>query len=526
MDALISVIVPVYNADNYIDECVESLIKQTFDNLEIILINDGSTDKSGEKCIEWKNKDTRIVYMDKKNEGAGLTRNLGLEMAKGEYISFVDSDDWVDSKFLEELYNNIIYYDSEWAECDMYRYHQESGVKNYISCNGYCGKVFEGNDKLIYGFPSLCKTLTKKSVWIDNGLKMPDMPLEDLAIYNLVLTLCRNPCAVLKPLYYYRKARKDSVSSNLSNYLNVSKSMQYLLDGFKHFNLYEEYKEELYRFCCRFILKTLAPMMDAIEETQYFNIKSKYIQFMNDNFDEFIYKQYILIGSFNMVRVTEKVKCIGDPFNRFNFMSIISIMSENKMGLEIKHFNRYRKFMLQREMDRKVRSSIEKIKADYIFIDFIEERHDIIDINGQYYTYSDAFQETEVKLPNYNIISRFSDECQELWEISCIKYIEFLRKNFRAENVILMKNFLTENYGNLNVKENYSNLLQIKKINKLLNDYYDFFINHFEGIKILETKNSELFFTDEKFEYGKYPWHVNELYNLEISKRIEMGILL
>jgi glycosyltransferase involved in cell wall biosynthesis len=100
----ISVIIPVYNVENYLDECVDSVVKQTIKNIEIILIDDGSNDNSSVKCDEWKLKDGRIKVIHKKNEGLGLTRNCGIRAATGEYITFLDSDDYVEAETYKTVY--------------------------------------------------------------------------------------------------------------------------------------------------------------------------------------------------------------------------------------------------------------------------------------------------------------------------------------------------------------------------------------------------------------------------------------
>ncbi len=107
MEDLISVIVPVYNVEEYLDRCVESIVNQTYKNLEIILVNDGSTDNSGEKCDEWLKKDNRIKVIHKQNGGVSSARNVGLEDAKGKYITFIDSDDYVLENYVENLSNLI-----------------------------------------------------------------------------------------------------------------------------------------------------------------------------------------------------------------------------------------------------------------------------------------------------------------------------------------------------------------------------------------------------------------------------------
>ena len=102
----ISVIVPVYNVENYIEKCIESILSQTYTDFELLLINDGSSDKSGSICDAYVNKDERIRVFHKKNEGVSIARNLGIKRSLGEWICFVDSDDWVENLYLEKFVEN------------------------------------------------------------------------------------------------------------------------------------------------------------------------------------------------------------------------------------------------------------------------------------------------------------------------------------------------------------------------------------------------------------------------------------
>lgn len=115
----LSIIVPCYNTSKYINKCLDSLINQTLKNIEIILINDGSTDDT-DKIIK-SYKDKRIVYINKNNEGIGKTRNLGIELAKGEYLSFIDSDDYVSLDFCEKMYNKAERDNCDIVICDYYK---------------------------------------------------------------------------------------------------------------------------------------------------------------------------------------------------------------------------------------------------------------------------------------------------------------------------------------------------------------------------------------------------------------------
>ena len=104
---LISVIVPVYNVEKYLNKCVDSIINQTYKNLEIILVNDGSKDKSGLLCDYYKDKDSRVKVIHQKNKGGGAARNIALDLAKGVFITFVDSDDYISPQMYEYLYNQF-----------------------------------------------------------------------------------------------------------------------------------------------------------------------------------------------------------------------------------------------------------------------------------------------------------------------------------------------------------------------------------------------------------------------------------
>lgn len=113
----ISVIVPFYNVENYANRCINSIVNQTYKNLEIILVDDGSKDSSGIICDEWKDKDSRITVIHKQNGGLSDARNEGIKYATGEYIAFIDSDDFIDKDMFEVLYNNIKETDSQISVC-------------------------------------------------------------------------------------------------------------------------------------------------------------------------------------------------------------------------------------------------------------------------------------------------------------------------------------------------------------------------------------------------------------------------
>lgn len=116
-DQLISVIIPVYGVEKYLDRCIASICKQTYRNLEILLVDDGSKDSSGNICDKWANNDSRITVFHKNNGGLSSARNYGIARAKGDYVSFIDADDYVQENYIEYLYNLILKYSCDISIC-------------------------------------------------------------------------------------------------------------------------------------------------------------------------------------------------------------------------------------------------------------------------------------------------------------------------------------------------------------------------------------------------------------------------
>lgn len=129
MKNLITVVVPIYNVEKYLNKCIESILKQTYTNLEIILVDDGSTDNCGKICDEFADKDKRIIVIHKKNGGLSDARNTGINIAKGKYITFIDSDDFITENAIELLYNNIVKYRKEISVGLINTFTNENGIK-------------------------------------------------------------------------------------------------------------------------------------------------------------------------------------------------------------------------------------------------------------------------------------------------------------------------------------------------------------------------------------------------------------
>lgn len=228
----VSVIVPVYNVEKYIDKCLASLVKQTLKDIEIIIVNDGSPDNSQVIIDKYVKKYPKLVksYI-KENGGQGSARNLGLENATGEYISFVDSDDWLDYNALSEMYNLAKKTNSDIVICDMID-HYENGSTKYYNCTKY--------DSVYKVTPSACNKIFKKIIIGDirflNGEWYEDFN------FTTKFLMQNGKISTISKGYYHCNARRVSTMNNNNSLKNLDMItvIEDLIDYSKSNNLYDE----------------------------------------------------------------------------------------------------------------------------------------------------------------------------------------------------------------------------------------------------------------------------------------------
>ena len=149
MQDLISVIVPVYNVQDYLVRCVDSILAQTFRDFELILVDDGSTDRGGEMCDTLAGTDPRIRVIHKKNGGLSDARNVGIEVARGTYLSFIDSDDFVEPAMLEALYRRIKDADAQMADCGIFDCYENSRRPQHAMTEDYVCTGVEALERML-----------------------------------------------------------------------------------------------------------------------------------------------------------------------------------------------------------------------------------------------------------------------------------------------------------------------------------------------------------------------------------------
>lgn len=291
---LISVIIPVFNTEKYLKECLNSLINQTLVNIEIICINDASTDNSLNILCEYAEKDKRIKVIDLKiNKRQGGARNEGLKVAKGEYIGFVDSDDWIDIKMYQCLYEKIIEEKADICSCDYYETNSATGYIHRVESlrsDIFHLDEFEKRKRIIVEGGRLVCCLIKRNVISDNDLFFPEGVLyEDNAVGSAIFLAANSIVKVNEPFYYYRQENSSTTRSlNNYNYFDRLKTSVMFLDNLKRIGVYHLYKEEIdYRFYSFYYINSVLGCINlfsppAIKEIlfikksvkKYVNIKS------------------------------------------------------------------------------------------------------------------------------------------------------------------------------------------------------------------------------------------------------------
>lgn len=242
---LITVVVPIYNVEKYIKQCLDSLVNQTYKNLEIICVDDYGTDNSMDIVKEYANKDSRIkILKQSENRGQGEARNLGIDNASGEYIYFIDNDDFIDNDYIEKLVN-VANRTNVDIVCNsaILKYFGDNNLKNKFikSPREYdLNKVLNWDDKLLKTLPiSACCKLYKTSMLKDNKIYFAGnrLKFEDFYFWYILKTKIRSIYIIFDSVYYYRQRENSTMSVNKYNKNDCFDSL-YIIEL-----LYKYYKE-------------------------------------------------------------------------------------------------------------------------------------------------------------------------------------------------------------------------------------------------------------------------------------------
>lgn len=244
-ESKISVIVPLYNVEKYMDRCIQSIVDQTYKNLEIILVNDGSPDTSGNKAEEWKTKDSRIIVYHKQNGGLSDARNYGIERCTGEYLLFVDSDDWLSLDAIQYLYDILKKYNADFSIAGLAKSDIDKCIKNYnengLSQEEFLNLFFKVNTQIAVQYA--CGKLYKKELF--ESVRYPvGMIDEDVPTTFKIAIRSKKVAFSEKKIYYYFANNESITGSKFSkNNFDLLKAWDLVIEEADVQNCSEEIKK-------------------------------------------------------------------------------------------------------------------------------------------------------------------------------------------------------------------------------------------------------------------------------------------
>lgn len=308
---LISIVIPIYNVENYLKRCIDSVINQTYQNIEIILVDDGSTDHSLLICNSYMDKRIKIIH--KENGGLSSARNAGIDIATGHYITFIDSDDYVELNYIEELYNLIKKYNTKISMVDIVRIF-ESGKKINTSTNKeFIMSQKEFFENMLYARRDLDNSASAKLYDINlfKDVRYPlDRLYEDTATTYKLIFKCENIAVKSVSLYNYM-IRSNSIVQNSFNEkkLQIITSVKEMIDAIK--NKYPELENACLRKEAWSYLTTLSQL--ALSDVSDKNLENKLKKFIIEN------KKQLLKDKKISKKDRFGIICISISFNFYKF---------------------------------------------------------------------------------------------------------------------------------------------------------------------------------------------------------------
>jgi len=258
----VSVIVPIYNVEKYLEKCINSLLSQTLEDIQIILVNDGSKDNSGTIAKKYaeRNKD-KVIYVEKENGGLSDARNYGLKYATGDFVAFLDSDDYIEKNAYEEMYNKAIEENADYVECDfIWEYPNKAKIdKQY--------KYQNKKEMLSFVRVVAWNKLIKRSLIIEHNLEFPKgLRYEDVEFTYKLIPYINKFAYVDKPFIHY--VQREGSIANVQNErtAEIFTVLDEVIEFYKKNNIYEEYKEELEYNYARYLLCSSLKRMCKIKD--------------------------------------------------------------------------------------------------------------------------------------------------------------------------------------------------------------------------------------------------------------------
>ncbi len=285
---LVSVIVPIYNVEAYLERCVESILQQTYEHIEIILVDDGSPDRCGSMCEDYAQKDNRIKVLHKENGGLSDARNAGLEMAKGKYVLFVDSDDLIKKELVESCVQTAEKNSSDIVIFDFNRVEENEEIVTTMEIEKSGTYTLESEPRILFGSPSAVNKLFRRDLFIKTGIRFPvGKYYEDLGTIPKLLFLA-DKIDYIKESYYDYMIRSGSIMTAAKfekNYEDRTEMLSGILDFYKEKNVYEKFYKELEYLAV--LNGYFAPSRDLILQNRKSPVIKKFKNYIHEIFPDF-----------------------------------------------------------------------------------------------------------------------------------------------------------------------------------------------------------------------------------------------
>ena len=309
----VSVIVPVFNTEPYLRRCLNSLVKQTLRELEIILVDDGSTDQSYRIMEEYEQKyGDRIRLYRKENGGQASARNLGIRVSRGSYIGFVDSDDYVDLRMFEEMYQAAVKDQCDMVEC-RYRYLKEEGkrIREYRS-RGHIRQYRNQREMFIDTQASPCNKLYRREVLMREGVDFPEGYIyEDTALYIKTIPFVKRERFLDRAYYYYFLRGSSTMNGNKSGKVgHIFPVLENILDFYKRNAFYDIYQKELEYFCVKVLLCSSLSRIGRVRDQKLAKkLYDKTFAFIEEHFPAYKQNPYLRGKTGIYLRLVNRRNC-------------------------------------------------------------------------------------------------------------------------------------------------------------------------------------------------------------------------
>lgn len=292
----VSIIVPVYNTAKYLRRCADALVNQTLSDIEIIFINDGSTDDSPNILREYQqNYPDKVRIIDKENEGQSVARNLGMVESTGDYIGFADSDDFVELTLFEKLYNMAIENDADMVECHFHYMEETSDGFKELRARGIVRQYESKEEMFIDPQVSPWNKLYKRSLLIDNNIFFPEgLIYEDTSFYVKTIPYINKYSYLDEKLVYYIYRGDSTMNANKSR--KVGDFFSVLDDILKFYDrkiIRNQYHEELEYFCTKLLLCSSLSRIGRVKDKRLQGeLLDRTFSFIRTNFPDYMKNKY------------------------------------------------------------------------------------------------------------------------------------------------------------------------------------------------------------------------------------------